>query len=325
MTNPRQALIQAIVDSRYDSIAYYLDDHIAHSDLTKDLFMEKLEEMMKMVSGFEDESAVITVGTDVDLGAYIKEHKYYDPVVFSIGSSCFIMDIYETHDGKFCIDVCPDGIEDGVLGIHYSLEINIDERVSFIPDEIYSNTKDAIQHIFYKEDGTFKTYFWTVDSLGDWLEDNSLLFNWICEKYSEYITLRPYGTFYKVLKAISHGYANYESLKKSIAAYKDVNYWDAEQNYHWETKHSHGLYTLKSMYFQVEEEYQGYFTMKPFFPNHYFQYKEYEQLVPFINLLRVAHCKGFEHRGKLFQESLRNSPMPPYSDDDDYNTESYTD
>lgn len=325
MYNPRQSLIQAIADHRYHQIASYLDDHIAHSDLPKDLFMEKLEEMMEMVRGLEDESAVITVGTDVDLGTYIKKHNYCEPVVFSIGSSYFIIDIYETHDGKFCIDVCPDGIENEILGIQYSLEIAIDERVSFIPDEIYTNTKDAIQHIFYKEDGTFKTYFWTVDSLEKWQEDNYALFDLIREKYSEYITLSPYGTFYKVLKALSHCYANYESLKKSISAYKDVNYWDAEQNYNWETKHSHGLYTLKSLYFHVEEEYQGYFTMKPFFPNHYFQFKEYEQLVPFINLLRVAHCKGFEHRGKLFQESLRNSPIPPYSDDDDCNNESYTD
>lgn len=317
MINPRQSLIQAIADSRYNIIASYLDDDYIHSDLPKAVFMEKLEKMMVMVRGFEDENENVTIGTHVDLTAYSKEHNYFDPVVFSIGNSCFIMDIYETSDGKFCIDVCPVGMEDGVLGIHYGLEIDIDERVSFVPDEIYINTKDAIQYIFYNEDGTFRTYFWTMDSLDKWLEDNSVLFDLIREKYSEYITLRPYDTFYKVLKALSRGYTNYESLKKSIASYKDVNYLDAEQNYNWETKHSHGLYTLKSLYFYVEEEYKGYFTMKPFFPNHYFQFKEYEHLVPFINLLRVTYCIGLDHRGKLFQESLRNSPISPYGDDDD--------
>jgi hypothetical protein len=49
MNHPRHNLLHAIAGRRYHQIASCLDDDIAHSDLMKDVFMEKLEGMLEWV------------------------------------------------------------------------------------------------------------------------------------------------------------------------------------------------------------------------------------------------------------------------------------
>ena len=67
MINPRQSMIQAICDFRYNVIASYLDEDYIHSDLTKAVFMEKLKEMLQWIEVLEGENAISKVKIDVDL------------------------------------------------------------------------------------------------------------------------------------------------------------------------------------------------------------------------------------------------------------------
>ena len=84
MINPRQSLVQAICDFRYNVIASYLDEDYIHSDLTKAVFMEKLEKMFQWIEGWEGEGSIITALEDVDLREYANKHNYFDPVFFKV-------------------------------------------------------------------------------------------------------------------------------------------------------------------------------------------------------------------------------------------------
>ena len=318
MINARQSLIHAIADCRYNIIASYLDDDYVHADLPKGLFMKKLEEMFELIESWEGEESIITVQKDVDLRDYAKEHGYCDPVFFQVNDSYFILDIYETTSGKYCIDDCAQRFEDTELSNSFELSIYKDERLSFVPDENYLKIKNILQENLFDEDGAFKTIFWSTDRLVKWVEENRSFYEQINEEYSEYKELSPYGAFFEVLEEISHGYSNYNKIKQGIAAYKDVDYQDAEQNYHWSNEYGRGFQVVKSLDYEVETKYEGYFVVSKI-PTHYFPFKGYEQLIPFFNLFRVSYCVSLPHRGKLFGESLQN-----LSDvDDDHDDESY--
>ncbi len=82
MINPRQSMIQAICDFRYNVIASYLDEDYIHSDLTKAVFMEKLKEILQWNEVLEGENAISKVKIDVDVREYVNEYKYSDPEFF---------------------------------------------------------------------------------------------------------------------------------------------------------------------------------------------------------------------------------------------------
>lgn len=311
-TNPRQSLIQAIADRRYHQIASFLDDDIAHSDVPKAYFMEKLKEMFEWIEIWEGEGSIISVPQDVDLKEYAKEHNYCDPVFFEVNKSYFIFDIYETAHGKYCIEECEALFEGTELTSIYCLSIYKDEYLSFVPDEKYSKINDIIHENLFDEDGVFKTVFWSTEHLAKWVEENRSFYEDINRDYYDYKALSPFGAFFEVLEEISLGYTQYEKLVQGIRAYKDIDYQDAEQNYHWCNKYGRGFRVVKSLDYEVEKTHDGYFVASKI-PTHFFPYKGYEQMIPFFNLLRVAYCVSLPYRGEMFQMSLEET----YIDDDE--------
>ena len=319
MTNSRQSLIQAIAEKRLISIASYLDDDMAHSDVPKDLFLEKLKEMFDWIEIWEGKGSIISVQQDVDLEEYAKEHNYCDPVFFRVNNAYFILDIYETAPGKYCIDDCDNTFDGSELSTSFSLSIYKDERLSFVPDEKYLKIKDIIQENLFDDDGAFKTVFWSVAYLSQWVEENRSFYKDIKLEYSEYKGLSPFGAFFEVLEEILFGYTQYEKLVQGIRAYKDVDCQNAAQNYQWSNEYGHGFQLVKSLDYEVEVTHEGYFVASKI-PTHYFPYKGFEQMIPFFNLLRVAFCVSLPYRGEMFQKSLRESHVM-----EDYDDESYID
>lgn len=310
--HPRQSLIQAIAEKRMISIASFLDDDIAHSDMPKAYFMEKLEEFYKMIDNYEGEGASITFENDVDFKEYVQEHHYCDPVFFQVNKSYFIFDIYETAAGRYCIDECEALFEGTELTSSYRLSVYKDEYLSFVPDEKYLNIKTIIEENLFDEDGVFKTVFWTRNRLAKWVEKNRSFYEDINRDYYDYKALIPFGVFFEVLEEISLGYNQYDKLVQGIRAYKDVNYQNAAQNYHWSNEYGRGFRVLKSLDYEIEKTHDGYFVVSKI-PKHYFPYQGNEQLIPFFNLLRVAYCVSLPYRGKMFQQFLEESVM----DDDE--------
>ena len=310
MTNPRQSLIQAITEKRLISIAAYLDDDIAHSDLPKAYFMEKLEEFYKMIDDYEGEDFTITFKNDVDFKEYAQEHHYCDPVFFEVNKSYFIFDIYETTPGKYCMDECEARFEGTELTWRYCLSVYKDERLSFVPDEKYLKIIDIIQENLFDEEGVFKTVFWATERLSQWVEENRSFYEDINRDYYDYKELSPFGAFFEVLEEISFGYTQYDKLVQGIRAYKDVDYQDAAQNYHWSNEYGRGFRVVKSLDYEVEKTHDGYFVASKI-PKHYFPYRGYEQLIPFFNLLRVAYCVSLPYRGEMFQKSFEEAPIGP--------------
>lgn len=312
MNNPRQSLVQAIADRRYHQIASFLDDDIAHSDVPKAYFMEKLEEFYKMISDYEGEDATITFKNDVDFAKYAQEHQYCDPVFFEVNKSYFIFDIYETAPGKYCMDECEARFEGTELTWIYCLSIYKDERLSFVPDEKYLKINDIIHENLFDEDGMFKTVFWSTERLAKWVEENRSFYEYINRDYYDYKALSPFGAFFEVLEEISFGYTQYEKLVQGIRTYKDIDYQDSAQNYHWCNKYGRGFRVVKSFDYEIEKTHDGYFVASKI-PAHYFPYKGYEQLIPFFNLLRVAYCVSLPYRGEMFQKSFKEDDI----DDDE--------
>lgn len=310
--HPRQSLIQAIAEKRLISIASYLDDDFAHSDLPKAYFMVKLEEFYKMIDDYEGEDATITFENDVDFKEYIQEHHYCDPVFFHVNNSYFIFDIYETAPGKYRIDECEAWFGGTELISRYSLNVYKDEYLSFVPDENYLKINDIIQENLFDENGVFKTVFWTTERLAKWVEENRSFYEDINRDYYDYKALSPFGAFFDVLEEISHGYTQYDSLVQGIRAYKDVDYQDAAQNYLWANEYGRGFRVVKSLDYEVEKIHGGYFVASKI-PKHYFPYQDYEQLIPFFNLLRVAYCVSLPYRGEMFQKSFEEDDI----DDDE--------
>lgn len=308
MTNPRQSLIQAIAEKRIVTIASYLDDDIAHSDLPKAYFMEKLEEMFENIEEWEGDDALFTVQDDVDLKEYAKEHHYCDPVFFRVNKGYFIFDIYETAPGKYCMDDCDQNFWGSELTFRYALSVYKDERLSFVPDEKYLKINDIIHENLFGEDSVFKTVMWSIELLVKWVEENRSFYEDINRDYYDYKALSPFGAFFEVLEEISHGYTQYEKIVQGIRAYKDVDYQDAEQNYHWSNEYGRGFQVVKSLDYEVEKTHDGYFVASKI-PKHYFPYQGYEELIPFFNLLRVAYCVSLPYRGEMFQKSLEESPV----------------
>lgn len=314
MTSPRQSLIQAISDRRYDSIASFLDDEYIHSDLPKAYFMEKLKEMYELIEDIEGEDSIISVQVDVNLRKYAQEHGYCDPVFFRVNNGFFIFDIYETAPGKYCMDECDHNCWESELTLRYALSVYKDERLSFVPDEKYLKIIDIIQEGLFDEDGVSKTIFWSTEHLAKWVEENRSFYEDIKRDYYDYKELRPFGAFFEVLEEISFGYKQYDKLVQGISAYKDVDYQDAAQNYYWSYEYGRGFHVVKSLDYEIEKTHDGYFVASKI-PTHHFPYKCYEQLIPFFNLFRVAYCVSLPYRGEMFQKSLEESPNVDEDDD----------
>ncbi len=308
MTNPRQSLLNAITDRRYHQIASYLDDDIAHSDVPKAYFMEKLREMFDWVDIMEGEGSIISVQEDVDLDEYANKYNYYDPVFFRVKDAYFIFDIFETAPGKYCMDECEARFEGTELSTSYGTSIYKDERLSFVHDEKYLKIINIIQENLFDEEGVFKTVFWTTERLSKWVEENMSFYEDINRDYYDYKALSPFGAFFEVLEEISFGYTQYDKLIQGISAYKDVDYQDAAQNYHWSNEYGRGFRVVKSLDYEVEKIHDGYFVASKI-PKHYFPYQGYEQLIPFFNLLRVAYCVSLPYRGEMFQKSFEEDDI----------------
>jgi hypothetical protein len=280
--------------------------------------MEKLKEMFDWVDIMEGEGSIISVQQDVDLKEYAKEHNYCDPVFFRVNDSFFILDIYETAPGKYCMDECEARFEGTELSTSYGMSIYKDERLSFVPDEKYLKIFDIIQENLFDKDGVFKTVIWSTDLLGNWVVEHRTFYEDIKNEYSEYKALSPFGAFFEVLQDVSFGYTHYDKLVQGISAYKNIDYQDTAQNYHWSNEYGRGFQVVKTLDYEVEKKYDGYFV-SPKIPTHYFPYKGYEQLIPFFNLLRVAYCVSLPYRGEMFEKSLEESPI--MDEGDDYNVE----
>jgi hypothetical protein len=301
----RQKLIQAITENQCQTISSFLDDNCIHSDLPKDLFMEKLEEMFEFIEDMEGEDAITSVQEDVDLREYAKEHGYCDPVFFRVNDSYFIMDIYETANKHFCIDMCDGRFSGTELSNCYQMDIYDDERASFVPDEAYLALKSTVYEIL-KVEKTNLIHLWTPKYLKEWLAKHQSLFEQL-KSYSNIREMFPYTTFYDQASEISHVYQNYEYYKGAIAAYKDVHYANSEQNYYWVKDFDGLLFVyMRSCDLLPHDEYKEFFSVEPSIPNHYFLLKGYEQLIPYLNLNRVAYCTSMEYRGQQFSKSLEN-------------------
>jgi hypothetical protein len=303
MNSNRQKLIHAITNYEYDTIASYLDDDSIHCDQRKPTFMKNFTEMLEMI--LEREGSKMYVCDDIDLSNYAAENHYSNPVFFRINEGYFILDIYTTTTTHFCIDICEANCRETDLCFSYGMDIYDEERVSFVGHKANLEVKASMDTIF-SDNKTNGKNLWEPTFLKEWLKHHQATFTQL-NNYHNSSELKPYYLFYYQVTELSYAYENYDFYKEAIKAYSKVDYKDQPQNYNWVEQFDGLKFThLRSCDFILQKEVNDYFLLKPSIPNQYFLLNGYEQLIPYLNLNRVAYCVSLEYRGLKFQEDLQN-------------------
>jgi hypothetical protein len=273
MTNPRQALIQAIASFDIDTAEKFMDDEVAHFQGEKSVVIIHLGDFFKWVSK-ENGVNNIQVRESKCKSCFHEDGAEVFPkhvVLFYSSTLGFAFDIEPTKDGFFKLDYCmPSDLteEQKSSDFHiYEMRIPLDEMISFKPDSIYLRLLDEKENMLLEIDNG-QIVFWFLDDFCAWVEK----YNWARANMSE--NGHGMSAFDKLIDTLFKmdylykGLINEDLIRLANEQFDALNHEKVLDIYEWlETYRFQDFSYIYVSDLNLDYVNAGYFTFKDFLPS----------------------------------------------------------
>lgn len=274
MTNPHQALIQAISNLDIDAVEKYMDDDVTHFQAKKDISVKYLKEYFEWVATEKEDNQFMIRNASCTECCHEDGHKieHKNVVHYMLPTGYMPIDLKPTQSGKFQIDYCYSSeiksIEPVEGKSRFGFWIPLDLLENFKPDELYLKLVNEKENILSEIDNG-EIVFWFLEDIKAWTKKNQ----WAINEFDKILSME-----YDALSQLKHIlfrmgflYNGLISEQKFLIAnqeFDQCNIDDEWEIYEWVENYRLQDFTCtSSCELNLDHVNEGYFTFKDFLPN----------------------------------------------------------